>query len=80
LQLTQLYRNELPRSKLQGIKSIYKESAFRSKLRGNYPDEIKGGRIAKGARLELETKTGKSVITGDNYLPPARKPKQITKR
>ena len=40
---------------------------------------IKGGRIAKGARLELETKTGKSVITGDNYLPPARKPEQITK-
>jgi hypothetical protein len=40
---------------------------------------IKGGRIAKGARLELETKTGKSVITGDNYLPPSRKPKQITK-
>ncbi|MDZ4164161.1 MAG: BRO family protein [Smithellaceae bacterium] len=40
---------------------------------------IKGGSIAKGARLELETKTGKSVITGDNYLPPARKPKQITK-
>lgn len=40
---------------------------------------IKGGRIAKGARLELEAKTGGSVITGDNYLPPARKPKQITK-
>jgi hypothetical protein len=40
---------------------------------------IKGGRIAKGARLELETKTGKSVITGDNYLSPAKKPKQITK-
>ena len=40
---------------------------------------IKGGRIAKGARLELETKTGKSVITGENYLPPVKKPKQITK-
>jgi len=41
---------------------------------------IKGGRIAKGARLQLESKTGKSVITGENYLPPARKPKQITKK
>jgi DNA-damage-inducible protein D len=30
----------------------------------------KGGRIAKNARLELEDKTGKSVITGENYLPP----------
>jgi DNA-damage-inducible protein D len=40
---------------------------------------IKGGRIAKSARLELESKTGKSVITGENYLPPVKKPKQITK-
>ncbi len=30
----------------------------------------KGGRIAKKARLELEEKTGKSVVTGDNFLPP----------
>jgi DNA-damage-inducible protein D len=29
----------------------------------------KGGGIAKRARLELETRTGKSVVTGDNYLP-----------
>jgi DNA-damage-inducible protein D len=32
----------------------------------------KGGRIAKRARLELENKTGKSVITGENFLPPPR--------
>ncbi len=30
----------------------------------------KGGRIAKKARLELEQKTGKSVVTGENFLPP----------
>ncbi len=30
----------------------------------------KGGRIAKGARLQLEQKTGKSVVTGENFLPP----------
>ncbi|MCP4020636.1 MAG: hypothetical protein GY729_02235 [Desulfobacteraceae bacterium] len=30
----------------------------------------KGGRIAKKARLELEEKTGKPVITDQNYLPP----------
>lgn len=28
----------------------------------------KGGRIAKNARLELEQKTGKKIVTGGNYL------------
>lgn len=32
----------------------------------------KGGRIAKQARRELESKTGRSVITGENFLPPKR--------
>ncbi len=27
----------------------------------------KGGRIAKGARLELEQKTGKKIVSGDNF-------------
>lgn len=30
----------------------------------------KGGGIAKKARLELEEKTGRKVVTGENYLPP----------
>ncbi len=33
---------------------------------------IKGGRIAKNARLELESKTGKKVISKENYLPPKK--------
>jgi len=33
----------------------------------------KGGRIAKNARLELEQKTGKKVVTGQNYLPDKNK-------
>ncbi len=37
----------------------------------------KGGRVAKNARLELEKKTGKSVISGENYLPPVKKKKEI---
>lgn len=37
----------------------------------------KGGKIAKKARLELESKTGRSVITSENYLPPAKKQKQL---
>ena len=39
----------------------------------------KGGRIAKQARRELESKTGKSVVTGENYLPPATSRKKLTK-
>ena len=31
-----------------------------------------GGRIARNARRALEDQTGRSVVTGDNYLPPAR--------
>jgi len=38
----------------------------------------KGGGIAKKARLELEEKTGKKVVTGENYLPP-RTGKEIKK-
>ena len=37
----------------------------------------KGGGIAKKARLELEQKTGKSVVTGNHFLPPADSKKQI---
>jgi len=32
----------------------------------------KGGAIAKNARKELESKTGKSVVTGDNFLKPKK--------
>jgi len=32
----------------------------------------KGGKIAKDARLALENKTGKKVITGENFLPPSK--------
>ena len=37
----------------------------------------KGGKIARKARLELEEKTGKNVVTGDNFLPPTKPRKQI---
>lgn len=33
----------------------------------------KGGKIAKNARVELEQKTGKKVVSGSNYLPQGRK-------
>ncbi len=35
-----------------------------------------GGSVAKKARLELENKTGKKVISSENYLPPKKKLKK----
>ena len=35
----------------------------------------KGGTIAKQARRALEAKTGKSVVTGENFLPPGKTPR-----
>jgi DNA-damage-inducible protein D len=37
----------------------------------------KGGKIAKDARLALEQKTGKKVITGENFLPPSKQRKNL---
>lgn len=37
----------------------------------------KGGKIAKDARLALEQKTGKKVITADNFLPPSKANKKL---
>ena len=37
----------------------------------------KGGAVARNARKELESKTRKSVVTGENFLPPGERKKQI---
>jgi hypothetical protein len=37
----------------------------------------KGGTVAKNARKELEGKTGKSVVTGENFLPLAKQKQMI---
>ena len=47
-------------------------------LNENAQASKKGGAVAKNARKELEAKTGKSVVTGENFLPPAKK--KIDKR
>ena len=36
-----------------------------------------GGSVAKNARKELEAKTGKSVVTGENFLPPTKEKKKL---
>ncbi|MDQ1355125.1 MAG: hypothetical protein QG657_5435 [Acidobacteriota bacterium] len=46
------------------------ESVDATGMKENTEASKKGGRIAKRARLELEAKTGKSVVTGENFLPP----------
>lgn len=38
-----------------------------------------GGSVAGKARRDLETKTGKKVVSSENYLPEQKKNKQITK-
>ena len=37
----------------------------------------KGGAVAKNARTELESKTDKRVVTGENFLPPAKDKKKL---
>lgn len=39
-----------------------------------------GGGIAKKARVELESKTGKKVVTSVNYLPPTNTKKKISEK
>lgn len=37
----------------------------------------KVGKIAKDARLNLESLTGKKVVTGENFLPPPQETKKL---
>jgi DNA-damage-inducible protein D len=46
-------------------------------LQENKGAAVVGGRIAKQARQQLEQQTGRSVVTGDNYLAPPTKRKAI---
>lgn len=46
-------------------------------LNENAKASKKGGAVAKNARKELESQTGKSVITGENFLAPVNEKKQI---
>ncbi|MEI6900233.1 MAG: BRO family protein, partial [Bacteroidota bacterium] len=46
-------------------------------LQQNANASKKGGAVAKNARKELESKTGKSVVTGENFLPPKKENKQL---
>lgn len=54
------------------------ESADATGMAENKTAARTGGRIAKKARLELEAKTGRKVVTPENFLAPAVGPKSIT--
>ena len=40
----------------------------------------KGGGIARRARRELEQKTGRNVVTEDNFLPPRQEKRKIGRK
>ena len=48
------------------------ESVEATGLTENKAASKKGGSIAKNARLELEKKTGKKIVSGENYLQPQK--------
>jgi len=56
------------------------ESEEAKGLTENAKASKKGGAVAKNARKELEAKTGKSVVTGENFLPPAKGGNKIDKK
>ncbi len=53
------------------------ETAEAKGLKENAIAGKKGGKIAKDARLNLEAQTGKNVVTGENFLPPAKETKKL---
>ena len=53
------------------------ESVEATGLEENKDAGKKGGRIARRARLELEQKTGRSVVTTENFLPPTPPTKRL---
>lgn len=49
------------------------ESQQSTGLEENIPPAVKGGRIAKNARIELESRSGKRVVSGQNFLASQKK-------
>ena len=53
------------------------ESTIAKGVKENAVAGKKGGKIAKNARLALEQKTGKNIVTGENFLPPSKENKKL---
>lgn len=57
-----------------------RQIAETEEAKGLYQNAVagkKGGKIAKDARLALEQKTGKKVVTKENFLPPTKPRKKL---
>jgi len=60
-----------------------RQIAESEKAEGFFPNRlagIRGGSVAKNARKELETKTGKKIVTAENYKLPKNKRKRIDEK
>lgn len=55
------------------------ESENATGMEENTQSAKRGGKIAREAKEKLELETGQKVVTGDNFLPASKKPKQIKK-
>ncbi len=53
------------------------ESVEATGMKENKTAAKTGGGIARKARLELEEKTGRKIVTNENYLPPPKSPKKL---
>ena len=56
------------------------ESEKADGLEANKPPAKKGGKIAKDARKALEQKTGKNVVTGENFLQQPKEKKKLKRK
>lgn len=56
------------------------ESENATGMEENKKAAIKGGKVANRARKDFEETTGQKVVTGENFLPANKKPKQIKKK
>lgn len=56
------------------------ESENATGMEENKQAAIKGGKVANRAKEDFETTTGQKVVTGENFLPATKKPKQLKKK
>jgi DNA-damage-inducible protein D len=54
------------------------ETSAAKGLPQNQTAAVRGGSIARGARLELEKETGRKVVSRENYLPPKKTTKKLS--
>mgnify|MGYP001586262886 CR=1 FL=1 len=69
---------EVPDDRLHKLAEIVKTQNPKGFIQ-NQKAAKQGGAVAGNARRELESRTGKKVVSTDNYLPEAKKNKELKK-